>query len=145
MEIKLTKKQYENLLRLVYLGNWVINSIRPPDELIEKYEELEQYIFSLAESAGLGKYVVFAKEDNRFYPTPELEEDPELCQYLEEYDTRTFWDELIYRLARRDLIRHYGIDEIKKMDPKERIVKESRFIEKYAQEFEKHGIEYLRL
>jgi len=32
MEIKLTKEQYENLLRLVYLGNWMINAIRSGTE-----------------------------------------------------------------------------------------------------------------
>jgi len=32
MEIKFTKKQYENLIKLVYLGNWMINGIRSTDE-----------------------------------------------------------------------------------------------------------------
>jgi hypothetical protein len=28
MEIKLTNEQYENLLKIVYLGNWIANAIR---------------------------------------------------------------------------------------------------------------------
>ena len=32
MEIKFTKEQYENLMKLVYLGNWMINAIRTDDK-----------------------------------------------------------------------------------------------------------------
>jgi hypothetical protein len=28
MEIKLTSEQYENLLKIVYLGNWIVDAIR---------------------------------------------------------------------------------------------------------------------
>ena len=77
MKIKLTKKQYKNLLKLVYLGNWMVNSIRSGnegDERIKKYDEIEQYIFSFAKEAGLKKYIEFDKEFNQFFPTPEFEE-----------------------------------------------------------------------
>ena len=38
MEIKLTKEQYENLIKLVYLGNWMINAIRSGAEGDEQIE-----------------------------------------------------------------------------------------------------------
>ncbi len=44
MDIKLTKGQYKNLVKLVYLGNWTINGIRLNDKQVEKYEEeFEKY------------------------------------------------------------------------------------------------------
>ena len=36
MRITLSKDQYENLVRLVYLGNWMINA-RKYDKELEKY------------------------------------------------------------------------------------------------------------
>jgi hypothetical protein len=46
VELKLTKEQYEDLLKMVYLGNWIINAPRI-DDVVQKYESFEGYIFSL--------------------------------------------------------------------------------------------------
>lgn len=40
MEISLTKEQYEDLIKIVYLGTWMVNAFRT-DDRIEKYEEFE--------------------------------------------------------------------------------------------------------
>ena len=48
MKIELSKEQYQCLVRLVMAGNWLINSHRAGDEILEEYEEMEQYILSLA-------------------------------------------------------------------------------------------------
>jgi len=131
MEIKLTKEQYENLLKIVYLGNWMINAIRSgneEDEQIEKYNEIEQYIFSFAKDAGLEKYIEFDEKYNQFFPTVDLEQDEEIERYLQDYNDEIFWDELADRLGTRDFIRKYGIEAIEKMDPKERFLKNQEFI-----------------
>ena len=52
MNIELTKKQYRRLLDLVYIGNWVLNSIRGSDRF-EDYDELESYMFSQSLRFGL--------------------------------------------------------------------------------------------
>ena len=71
MDIKftLTKDQYENLIKLVYLGNWMINGIRLHDEQIKEYEELEQYIFSFAKDAGMEKYIVYDDGSKKYFPS----------------------------------------------------------------------------
>jgi hypothetical protein len=148
MEIKLTKEQYENLIKLVYLGNWMINAIRSGaegDEQIEKYNEIEQYIFYFAKDVGLEKYIEFDKKYNKFFPTAEFEENPEIEQYRQDYDEEIFWQELADRLGSRDFIRKYGEEAIEKMDPEERFLKEQEFIIQYEEEFEKNGIENLEL
>ena len=76
MKIDFTKKQYEDLVTLVYLGAWVINS-NPTDDIAEQYEELEQYILSYSEEFGMEKYVEFDEELNRFFTTQKFEEDTE--------------------------------------------------------------------
>jgi len=98
MEIKITKEQYENLIKIVYLGNWMINSVRLEDERIKKYDDIEQYIFSFAKNFGLERYVEFDQKYNQFFPTREFEEDQELEQYEEDYDNEVFWQELSDRL-----------------------------------------------
>lgn len=148
MKIELAKEQYENLIKLVYLGNWMINAIRSDakgDERIKKYDGTEQYIFSFAKDAGLEKHIEFDKKFNRFFPTRKFEEDTDVEKYREEYDDDIFWDELIDRLARRDFIKEYGEKVIRKMDWRERIEKEHPFIEKYAKEIEENGLNNLEL
>jgi hypothetical protein len=66
-------------------------------------------------------------------------------QYIDEYNSDVFWDELIHRLARRDLIREYGEENVINMSLEQLIEKEQQFIEKYDEEFAKNGIEYLEI
>ncbi len=143
MKIDLIKEQYENLIKLVYLGNWMINSVRLEDGRIKKYDDIEQYIFSFAKNFGLERYVEFDQKYNQIFPTREFEEDQELEQYEEEYDNEVFWQELSNRLGSRDFLKRYGQETIKKMEQKERFLKEQEFIIQYEEEFEKHGIDRL--
>ena len=148
MKIDLTKEQYENLVKIVYLGNWVVNAIRTGaegDERIEKYEDTEQYIFSFYKDFGLEKYIEYDKEFKEFFPTSELEDNSDTRGYLEDYDNEAFWDELGDRLGDRDFFRKYTEEEIKAMDQKERFLTNQKSIIKYEEEFEKYGIDRLEL
>lgn len=144
MEIKFTKEQYENLLKLAYLGNWMINAIRTDDK-IEKYDDIAHYIYSFAKDVGLEKYIEHDTELNQFFPTRQFEEDTDIQQYIDDYEAENFWSELIDRLARRDLIEEYGEDAVRKMSFEVILEKEQPFIEKYEREFEELGIERLEV
>ena len=86
MDIKFTKDQYENLIKLVYLGNWMINGIRLHDEQVEKYEEIEQYIFSFAKDKEMEKYIIYDDESKKYFPTEELEMKGDIEGYRQEYE-----------------------------------------------------------
>src|SRR3989338_3695271 len=47
-----TPEQFKTLLRMIYIANTVANGHRD-EEILKEYDDLEQYIFSRAESAGL--------------------------------------------------------------------------------------------
>lgn len=121
----------------------MINSFRTNDR-IKKFDELEQHIFSYFKELGLQEYIEQDNKLKEFFVTQRLEEG-ELDQYMDDYNNDNFWDELIYRLARRDLIRKYGEDKITKMGWEERLKKESPFIDKYDEEFEEYGIERIEI
>ena len=145
MKINFTKKQFEVLLKLVYMGNWVANAHRTgreDDKRIEKYEEMQKYLLSFVKEFGLEKYVDIDNEE--MYPSIELEED-ETDELIDEYDNETFWEELIDRFARRDFVREYGEEEISKMDTMERIKKDHPFLEKYQDEIYNYGIDRLEI
>ena len=149
LKIKLTKEQFEVLLKLVYLGNWMVNANRdgsPGNPHKEKYEAIENYIFSFAKGFGFSEYV--DDEDagsGRFYPTRAFEEETDVQKLHEEYDEETFWDELIDRLGERDFYQYYSKDEIRKMSQEERFDKLYEFIDKWADEMSENGVERLKI
>ena len=145
VEIKLTKEQYERLIKVVYLGNWMINAIRIHGEEYKEYEDIAQHIYSFSKILNVSNLIEYDSESNKFYPTRELEEDSDAEQFKQEYDDENFWDNLVDILARRDFIREYGEDTIRKMSWKQRMTKEHPFIEKYEEEFERNGVERLEI
>ncbi len=54
MKIELTKEQYKTLLKIMYCGEWMINSYKlKKDKAYEETENLEQHLFSYAKEFGL--------------------------------------------------------------------------------------------
>lgn len=148
MEVEFSKKQYEGLIELVYLGNWMVNAIRSGregDERIEKYENTAGYIFSFAKDFGLEEYVDFDEESARFFPSLELEMDEKIEQYRTEYEDNAFWHNLIDRLSWRDFLRKYGEEAVEEMEVEERREKHRPLEEKYFEEFAENGIESLEI
>lgn len=55
MKLQLTDIELSILSDLVYAGNYVINSLRQPDEVIYPYQEMAERISLLQQSASAGK------------------------------------------------------------------------------------------
>ncbi len=140
MKIHITKKQYESLAKIVYLGNWMANANRdgsPEDPHLLEYEEIYDYIFSLALQFGFSDTFECDMEFNDDFVQQEV------GQLHEEYDENTFWDELPDRLGVRDFYRTYSPEERKKMTEEEHFMKMQDCIIKWENEFEKYGVERL--
>lgn len=139
MKLELTDNQYRDLIELLFYGNWIANASRTGaegDEKIEKYEKLQEYLFSHAKHFNADDVVI--KEDNEFYTTLEFEE--RLMPIVEEYDEYTFWEQISNKLAKRDLLREIGsVRQLKEMH-RERMYE---IEEQYEIEFEKNGLKNL--
>jgi hypothetical protein len=85
IKIELTDKEYKTLLKILYCGEWVLNSYKTnQDKIYRETESLEQYIFSFADKAGLGKWIELDADTGMYFPTPGMEE--ELDKYIDKYD-----------------------------------------------------------
>jgi hypothetical protein len=144
MKINFTKKQYELLMKIVYMGNGMINTVADETEKNE-FDEIEEYIFSFAKDFGFEEYVDYDKEEETYYPSQKLEEDEVVIDYIQRYDDNIFWDKLLFNLIRRDMVKEYGEDAVEKMPEDEYSKKEESFIEKYAKEFAKNGLKNLTI
>jgi len=142
MQITLSQDQYEKLLQLVYLGNWLVNSYRGSERL-EGYDKLAEDIMAFAPSAGLKDWVEFDEFEGRYYPSRKLDE--EMRKFWEEYDEDVFWNMLIDGLAERDYGRKYGQEDLETMEWDEYDKKLEPFLKKYEKEIDEHGLERLEV
>ncbi len=144
MKIEFTKKQFETLLKAVYLGARTANAYEDDLEGNE-YVELQKYIFGFARDFGIEKYADYDEKLKVAWPSAALEEDEVLNELIDRYDDFTFLDKLIYNLAGRDMLDKHGPKALEKMSDDEFFKEEEVFAEKYRKEFAKNGIKNLSI
>jgi hypothetical protein len=142
--IKLTPQQYEDLLKVVYLGNYLVNNYRP-DQPVDRFDALESYLFSLAKEFGLPRAMDMDEETGEAYPSEEFSQAEDINLYLDDFIENTFWDELINRLTSRDLFRKYGQQIMESMPWEELKKKEEPVFQRYTEEIETYGMENLEI
>lgn len=143
MKFECNKEEFKTLMDLVYAGNLLINGPRSKEERVAKYANMEQEIFKMASSFGVEGLIEYSDEFKEYMPTHEYEED-EFNNYIDDYDTSVFWEELVMRLARRDALNYAGdVDQnITRAALKEM---QLGFEEKYEEEIEANGIMNLKI
>jgi hypothetical protein len=142
--IKLTPQQYEDLLKVVYLGNYLVNNYRP-DQPVDRFDALESYLFSLAKEFGLDRAMDMDEETGEAYPSEEFSQAQDINLYLDDFIENTFWDELINRLTSRDLFRKYGQQIMESLPWEELKKKEEPVFQRYTEEIETYGMENLEI
>ncbi|MFA5751225.1 MAG: hypothetical protein WC898_02945 [Candidatus Paceibacterota bacterium] len=143
MKINLNKKQYESLAKIVYLGNWMANAQRTGaqgDPKMKEYDEIADYIYSLAPEYGLPD-----SYESELEFADDNDDITEVSRLHEEYDEENLWEKLSDWLGERDFFRKYTLDEIKKMSSNERFMKSMDCNIVWEEEFENYGIERLEI
>jgi hypothetical protein len=143
MKINFTKEQYETLIKIVYMGNGMVNTADESEN--NKFTALEEYIFSFAKNFGLEHLVEYGETEKTYYPSEKLEEDEEIIEYIQNYDDNIFWEKLTFNLARRDMENKYGRETVDKMSEEESFIKGQSFAQKYEKEFSKNGLKNLKI
>ena len=136
-KIELTDKQLQDLLQLMYMGEWVLQAYEPAPNAGD-IETLKQLVYESAYRQG-NDDIEFDKSSGGFGPCEEFEEDCD--KTIEAYDDHTFWEELILRMANRD-IEKQGAD---KLSTREFEKRQEELIKKYEKEFAENGINNLNI
>ena len=144
MKINITKREYLLLLDLLYLSNWVMNACHVgerPDTV--EYRELHQKFLSYAKEFGQQDLVEYDKRYGKSYYTKLYEDESKSHNFIDEYENEVFWDELVDRLVKRDVLREHGEEALRKMDFREILQASESHEIRYNEEFENHGIQRL--
>ena len=133
MNIELTSKEYRLLLDMVYIGNWILNSTRT-DDRIEDYDLLQEKLVAKGPANGMRSLV--ESWQGHIFPSRAYE-DGGIHEAIADYEDAVFYDILAEELARRDM----SAEQISQDDAEELNAR----MEEYFAEFEKHGIENVKV
>lgn len=143
--IDFDEKNITQLMKAVHFGGWIANATKSGDEVDTAVEEFEQHILGCLYNAG-EKTRIAASSEGEYHLAPDLDEA--LYEKIQEYDSDTFWEELVDQLARRDYYQKNPSRIGKALEGKaaeETIAGIEREKEKYDKEFEERGVERLRI
>lgn len=133
MDIELTDKQFRRLLDLVYIGNWVLNSIRGNDRITD-YDEVESVLFEKCLQHGMT--ALAEREGGRAVPSRAFIEGG-IHEAIMDYEDSVFFEILAEELARRDM----QMEGLSTCDPEE----VNRRMSEYIAEFEMNGIDNINV
>ncbi len=139
MQIEISRKLYQSLVKLAYLGEWMANGFREND--VKEITEIEQFIYSFNKNFGLESWLEYDEEAKLYFPSEVMEK--KLHNYIDEYNDDIFWETLATRLAHRDIVHDLREDELRAMDFAEIVEKTEPYLEKYYDEFHKNGTDNL--
>ena len=133
MQIDLTPTEFRQLLDLVYMGNWVLNSTRG-DNRFADYDNLESKLFGLCRGTKLR----ILTEDWNGIPIPSRAyAQGGIHEAIALYEDTVFYEILAEELSRRDM----AYPEITDDNYAEIIGR----MEDYMQEFQASGVDHLIL
>ena len=143
MHLRFSQQELETLVQMVSLAATVAswNQKESAADSVAVFEDLESKILEKAGHSGLGSWIEFDEETQRYRLRREVEEQMFHNECYDEFRNESFWDELAVRLADRDLIRAIGLREWEKLSEEERRARTTAWEKRYWEEFTKHGIE----
>ena len=133
MQIKLSRQEFRNLLDLVYIGNWVLNSTRGEDRF-QIYDDLESKLFALCREQGMK--VLCQDWQDTVVPSKAYVEGG-IHDAIGYYEDNVFYEILAEELSRRDM----NYPEINDDNYAEILGR----MDRYMSEFELSGLDHLVL
>jgi len=141
MTATFSDEDYRRVMMLAFLGEWMVNAIqKDPDP---KFEDLALKVYAFAKGTSLEPLITFDEPSGSWNPSDAF--DAEAHALIDQYDDKTFWEELTVRLAERDLIEKHGERAVRGMRPEQRSRAAGAIAKAYTKEFENTGIDRLKI
>ena len=142
MKVSFTTKEYARLLELAHMGLWMAGA-RPDDPatMPERYADVAQKVFGLAESQGCADLVEL-DVNGQYFPTEKLTTGT-VTEKIDRFVEDAFWGELVARLAERDLLAELGSTKLTREFTDEEEERLQELEDAYWREFESKGVDHL--
>jgi hypothetical protein len=145
MHLRLSDQELATLVEMVSLAanvaSW--NQKESANDQVSAFEDLESKILEKAGHSGLGDWIEFDEETQRFRVKQEREEQLFYHECYDEFRNESFWDELAVRMSDRDLARAIGFAVWEKLSEEERRARTVNWEKRYWEEFSKCGVDHV--
>ncbi len=139
--LKLTKDECGQLLRHVYIANWVLTATKDSPE--RATEDFNQKILKFLATTGAESRIDKDKKRNLYFVAESLESD--FLEEIDEYNEDSFIEELIDQLTKKELAGKYGENELAGMNEIKFNKVFDEIQEKYIAEISGNGIRNIGL
>lgn len=145
MHLRLTEDELATLVEMVSLATEVANTNQNEGSArdFSRFEDVENKVLASAKHAGLGDCIEFDPTRGKHRVTEEFQEDSFFQEALDEFRNNIFWEELVIRLAERDLIREFGEKKWLAMGEEEQRAAAQGTEQRYWKKFITNGMQNL--
>ncbi len=144
MELKFSKSELKALVDLALMSDWMMTAHEvEDDERKDDHLKLLQKIYGFAHKNGMTKEIELMEDIKEYCPNAEWEDSSTARQFIDEFEEKTFWDELVERLSERDLNRKLKGKKAESFQQHMEIFEE--FSSKYFAEFSQNELENLEV
>lgn len=145
MKIPFSKQEFRVLIDLLEMADWVLHAHRSDREDTQRYHSLIQKLFAQAKDNGCGEYIQHIPSDGSYCVTRTYEEQSETMQFIDQFEEDSFWEELITKLSERDAERRVAPKRLGDLGLEQLFNQLGIEEERWAQEFENHGVARLQV
>ena len=105
MKFEFTEKEYRNLVDVLTLSGMILDAHgRGEDRSRKNYFDLEQKVYSYFEDAGCRDLIYRDQSTGQYVRKWSSDRSESIVKILDEYVDSSFWEELIIRMAERDML-----------------------------------------
>ena len=143
MKFEFTEKEYRKLVDVLTLSGMIFDAYgRGEDKSRKGYFELEQKIYSYFEDVGSRDLIMRDPSTGQYVRKWSSDRSETIVKILDEYVDACFWEELIIRMAERDMLadlEFQGQDQSKlTLEERETLLRE--YGDRYDKEFRSNGL-----
>lgn len=144
MQLSLSPEEFRRLLLLATLGEVVMNDWTPQKELTNDQQACIDVVQDLYARALQDRQTDLVTEDSEtgcLLPGDSIRS--QIDKWLSVYDNDVFWDELVARLAQREMVAEYGRETLERMPEAYRRSAEQPLLDYYWREVRQNGMDHL--
>lgn len=114
MKFNVTKQEYLELIKILFLGDWMCSAYKISPERNTVFESLKSTFFSRYKEMGAEQYIAHNEQYDDYFETEALGSEL-YSTVVTDYNNHMFWEELINRLAEHEMVKCFGQEKFKSM------------------------------
>jgi hypothetical protein len=146
MNFRFSDDELQTLVELLSLATMVAEWNQHPafQNHMAAINRVENKIFEHLYCAGWNQMIEFNEAEQHYQVTDDFQKKSFFFSCYEEFRQESFWEELVIRLADRDLLQRIGFDAWNQLTEEQRRAQTVEWEKRYWAEFERNGIDHLR-